>query len=149
MKKRMIFSILRCSSTASRYGKCPPRFANSTKFRRHRPEEKDDYGEENSQVRCGISSVRVEISWEKEVCLWIKNNVKVVGTISFGSADELLRDVTLPASFIEQLEYINNVNVSTVAPLLYDLIHRLNLGRGLSLDYFWSTRSSFAKRSSI
>ena len=45
----------------------------------------------------------------------IENNVKVVGSISFGSAEELLGDV---ASFIEQLEYMNNVNVSTVAPFL-------------------------------
>ena len=44
-----------------------------------------------------------------------ENNVKVVGSISFGSAEELLGDV---ASFIEQLEYMNNVNVSTVAPYL-------------------------------
>ena len=48
----------------------------------------------------------------------IENNVKVVGSISFGSAEELLGDVALPASFIEQLEYMNNVNVSTVAPFL-------------------------------
>ena len=48
----------------------------------------------------------------------IENNVKVVGNISFSSAEELLGDVALPASFVEQLEYMNNVNVSMVAPFL-------------------------------
>jgi hypothetical protein len=42
----------------------------------------------------------------------VENKLNIVGSISFGSAEELFHDVSLPDSFIELPEYMKNVVVS-------------------------------------
>ena len=46
--------------------------------------------------------------------MWDSNNLLLTGSIKFGSSKELLGDIKLPGSFIQQLDTVYSVNVDTV-----------------------------------
>jgi len=46
--------------------------------------------------------------------MWNSNNLVSKGTIKFGSSKDLLGDIKLPASFIQQLDTMYGVNVDSV-----------------------------------
>ena len=49
--------------------------------------------------------------------MWNYNNLMLKGNIKFGSSKELLGEIKLPASFIQQLDTVYGVNVDVVLSL--------------------------------
>lgn len=50
--------------------------------------------------------------------MWSANNLVAKGNIKFASSKELLGDIKLPPSFIQQLDTVYGVNVDAVMSLL-------------------------------